>query len=155
MDSDTDLMNSLDSNEWLDNSVIDKYANMLNSAFSDTVLNFPTYFYNHFKKHGYEGVKKWGNSENMLDRKYIFFILYENSHIFIAVFETQSSHFYALDPYNEKIENGSCVDKKQRNFEKHRYDKIIDKLKLLHTYFLVEHQKMMKIIDNKATHYSV
>ena len=77
-------LSTLDPEEWLDDSVINRYCVLLQKTFQEKIFIFSTFFFESLKRSGFDYIKKWTKNYNIFSKNYIIFPLHEKSHWILA-----------------------------------------------------------------------
>ena len=90
-------LSSLDSNNWLNDEVINEYMQLLNTMDKD-VFMFTSFFHTAFREGGFEKVKNYYRKHDLLNCKTLYIPVHQNSHWFLITFH--ENELVAYDPYN-------------------------------------------------------
>ena len=132
-------LQTLDPEEWLDDTVINEYCSMLSKTFPDKVYIFSTHFLNSLKRSGYEYNRTWTKKENIFLRKFIIFPLHEKSHWVLCFLNNETFEMTILDPYNEARNSnvGNSIEKVTETLRKGH----LNSMQLIEKVFITPHQK--------------
>ena len=146
---------SLIGDNWLDDTVINKYCKLLADTFKEVFI-LSSFFLENLRKKGYKGVHRWAK-EDIFDKKYVLFPLFENSHWFLACFGTRSNKFEIFDPYIETTDN--CEEKYRLKIRNQIYEEKREKLMEIATFvereFIQKHYIATKSMKQVKTEFSI
>ena len=123
------LLSCLDSNNWLNDEVINEFLKLVNNLDSEAFI-FTSFFHTAFREGGFKRVKNYYRKYNLLNYRELYIPVHKNNHWFLIILN--GTELVAIDPFNYPQSNAK---EKKILLEKNKKAHLRGLIQLEKTYF--------------------